>query len=62
MVAVEQFYKPQEVADKLSISVFTVKEFLRDGKLRGQKIAGAWRVPESAVAEFLAAADAEDDK
>src|SRR4030095_1983684 len=54
----EQLYTVEEVADRLAVHPETVRRWLRDGRLLGYKLGGgaaaAYRIPESAVAKFLA--------
>jgi excisionase family DNA binding protein len=45
---------PEEVAERLSISVYTVKDWLRAGKIRGVKVSPRlWRVRESDLQAFI---------
>jgi excisionase family DNA binding protein len=48
----------EEVAERLQLTPDTVRRFLREGKIRGIKTSpgkgGDWRIPESALAEYLA--------
>jgi excisionase family DNA binding protein len=52
----EKLLRIEEAAELLGYAPFTVRRWLRDGKLRGVKTAdhqrGRWRVPESAVVEL----------
>ncbi len=41
------------VADILGIDYSTTLRYLRDGKLRGYKLPFGWRVPESAIDEYI---------
>jgi excisionase family DNA binding protein len=54
----ERLLKIDEAAERLGMRPFTIRKWLRQGKLRGVKTAphqrGKWRVPESAVVEFVA--------
>jgi excisionase family DNA binding protein len=43
----------KEVAEELKVKEATVTEWLRTGKLRGVKAGRQWRIPASAVEEFL---------
>lgn len=49
----EKLLTPEEVADYLSIAQKTVKDYLRDGKIRGIKIGRAWRVRREDLERFL---------
>jgi len=42
-----------EVAEALRVSVRTVYNLLEAGALRGVRVGRAWRVPESALEEFI---------
>jgi len=44
-----QFYKVDAVADMFGVAEFTVREWLRDGKLEGFKVNGRWRVKQEAI-------------
>jgi len=53
-MVIEQHYTVEEVAAKLAIRPRVIREYLKDRKLRGIKVnARAWRIPESAITEFL---------
>jgi excisionase family DNA binding protein len=42
-----------QVAGVFQVTPYTVRQWLRDGKLKGIRPAnGPWRIPESAVQEF----------
>lgn len=45
----------KEVADRLGVDPKTVLRYLRSGKLKGSRLSGAWRIPESSVRTLLAA-------
>jgi excisionase family DNA binding protein len=47
-------YTPEEVAARLNVSVATIHEFLRDGRLRGYKLTRQWRIERKDVDEFIA--------
>lgn len=49
---------PEEVAERLTVTPRTVRDWLRAGKLRGTKAGRLWRVSEEAVCEFLEAGEA----
>lgn len=48
-----EFYTTQEVADRLGVSVFTIRRYIRAGKLRSVKLDGVYRVNRSDLAGFL---------
>lgn len=46
-------YTPREVAEILNVSVFTVQELLRSGRLKGFKITSRWRVKPEDLDDFM---------
>jgi len=46
-------YTPEEVSEILKISVRTIREYLKQGKLKGSKIGTKWRITEEQLKEFL---------
>lgn len=43
-----------QVAERLAVCGDTVRRWLKEGSLRGYRIAGyRWRIPENAIDEFL---------
>jgi len=51
----ETIYTPQQAAELLSVSEFTLMDWLRKGKIRGVKVGRLWRVREQDIEEFLEA-------
>jgi acetyl-CoA synthetase len=49
----ENYFTPQEVADKLKLNVRTLYKWIREGKLNAVKLGDVWRIPESALREFI---------
>ncbi len=49
----ENLLTVREVAERVKAAPFTVRTWLKRGDLRAIKLDKAWRVPESALAEFL---------
>lgn len=49
----KEMYSPQEVAKILDVHVKTVRRYLRDGTLMGQKVGGAWKIPASEIKKQL---------
>ena len=43
----------QEVADRLGVSVFTIRRYIRAGKLRAIKLDGVYRLGRDDLVEFL---------
>jgi excisionase family DNA binding protein len=48
-----QYLTTQEVADRLGVSVFTIRRYIRAGKLRAVKLDGAYRLSRDELAAFL---------
>lgn len=42
-----------EVADALGVTTRTIRNYLSDGKLKGQKIGGQWKFLKSEVYRFI---------
>ena len=51
----EKLFSPEEVAEYLNVKPEAVRIWLRTAKIRGSKLGNIWRIPESAITEFLAA-------
>jgi excisionase family DNA binding protein len=49
----EKYYTPSEIAKKYNLKEGTVRKWLYLGELKGIKLKGLWRIPESALQEFL---------
>jgi excisionase family DNA binding protein len=49
----EEYLTPKEVAEKLRVSEKTVLKWLNSGYLKGLKIGGVWRIPESEYRHLL---------
>jgi excisionase family DNA binding protein len=59
-MADERLLTPEQVADRLQLSVYTILEYLRHGhprggKLRGVKLGKQWRVREADLQAFIEA-------
>lgn len=52
--------KPNEVAEQLSVSLVTVKKWLREGRLKGVKVSGMWRVYEADLEEMIQEVNTEE--
>ena len=53
MIKGEQVYTPQEVAQVLKVSAATVSRAIRDGKLKGIRVGGQWRILGSDLVRYL---------
>ena len=47
------YISTQELADRLGVSVFTIRRYIRAGKLPAVKLDGSYRVSHEDIAEFL---------
>jgi excisionase family DNA binding protein len=46
-------YSVKEISDILGITQVTIREYIRQGKLRAKKIAGEWRITGESLRDFL---------
>jgi excisionase family DNA binding protein len=53
MVALDRVLTPQQVAERLQVTVQTVVRWLRKGQLKGSKLGRLWRITEEDVDAFL---------
>ncbi|MBC7341606.1 MAG: helix-turn-helix domain-containing protein [Clostridia bacterium] len=49
----ERLLTPEEVADRLIVSPKTIRDWLREGKLKGIKTGKLWRIRECDLETFL---------
>lgn len=50
-----ELYTPEEVAEMLKVQPRTVREWLRDKKLKGAKLGKEWRVKKEDIEAFISA-------
>jgi excisionase family DNA binding protein len=48
-----KLYDVEELASLLDVQEKTIRAYLRDGKLKGRKIARKWYIPEEAIQEYF---------
>ncbi|MBO8140902.1 MAG: helix-turn-helix domain-containing protein [Firmicutes bacterium] len=53
----ERLLTLEEVAERLVVAPKTIRDWLREGKLRGLKVGKLWRVREQDLEAFLAEAE-----
>ena len=49
----ESFYTIGEVAEILEVTKPTIKNYIKKGKIKGEKILGKWCVPEDNLRKYL---------
>jgi len=49
----DNYYTPQQVAEKLQINIRTVYKWIREGKLKAIKVGDLWRISESEIKRFI---------
>lgn len=49
----EQFFTPDEIAKRFKVTRQAVNKWIREGKLKAVKLSSVWRIPESALQEFI---------
>ena len=47
----------EELAERLDIQERTIREYLREGRLHGRKLAGRWYVTDDAIADYFRQAE-----
>lgn len=53
-MVMEKIYTPEQAAEILHVTAAVVREWLKQGKLKGAKVAGRlWRIRESDLEAFL---------
>ena len=48
-----KLYTLEELSEKLSVTVYTLRNYIRSGKLKAAKIGGKWRVSEENLLRFI---------
>jgi len=43
----------KEIAQKFDLSEMTVRRYIRDGRIRSQKLGNHWYITEAAIADFF---------
>jgi excisionase family DNA binding protein len=49
----QEWYTPEQVAERLQVSIWTVRRWLREGILGGVRFEGQWRISSDDVARFV---------
>lgn len=58
----KKLYTIEQAAEYLIVPKQTVSKWLREGRIKGIKIGGLWRISEEALEEFLNSGTGKDDK
>lgn len=53
MAELSDYLTVQDVADRLGVSVFTIRRYIRAGKLRAVRLDAAYRISREDIREFL---------
>lgn len=48
-----KLYNLKEVAELLSVTERTLHNYIKDGRLKGQKIGGRWKISETNLKRFI---------
>jgi len=56
------YYTPEQVAEKLQLSVRTIWKYLREGKLPASKIARGYRISDEQLNRFMKSLETGQDK
>ena len=48
-----RYYTLQELSEELTVTKHTLRAYIKQGKLRGRKVAGRWIITEENLREFL---------
>ena len=46
-------YTSEEIAEALGVTSVTLREYIKNGNIRGQKIGGKWYIPEESLNSFF---------
>jgi excisionase family DNA binding protein len=55
-----QLLSPEQVAERLQVSRWTVMDYLRAGRIKGHKVGRLWRIKEQDLEAFIDSGAAED--
>ncbi len=62
LVVTDKALSIKEVANRLGVSVSTVRRMLETGELRAFKVLGQWRIRESVVELIMQSSNDDDDQ
>ena len=49
----KDFYTPKDVAGILNVHEKTVRKYLRDGVIKGQKLGGSWKISKDVLMSYM---------
>jgi len=52
VILMDNYFTPQQVAEKLQLNIGTVYEWIREGKLKAVKVGDLWCIPESELKQI----------
>jgi len=58
----KKLYTIEQASEYLIVPKQTVSKWLREGRLKGYKVGGQWRISEEALEEFLFSSAEDKDK
>lgn len=58
----EEYFTPQEVAEKLKVNVHTIYRWIREDKLKATKVVDLWRISETELNRILRGEDSTSAK
>lgn len=53
MMNITSAFTVQQASQRLTVSVETVRRYIREGELKAYRIGGGYRIPEEAISEFI---------
>lgn len=53
MLIIEQYYTPNEIAEKLNVNAYTIIRYIKAGKIKAKKLGKGYRIAEADLMAFL---------
>ena len=57
-----KLFTVEELSERLDIQERTLREYLREGRLRGRKLAGRWYITEDALREYFSQSEPNEEE
>ena len=51
-IKTKTFYSVPELSKKLNVTTFTIRDYIKRGKLKGKKTMGKWFISDEGITEF----------